>query len=99
MLRVSSIAAPALILYVVTLLPCCHDARQRTDASTIGDTIRLPAVNLREDGDKATGVILVTVDTLRADYLSCYGHTRVLTPAMDRFASMGVRFASAYSQA
>jgi arylsulfatase len=38
------------------------------------------------------GVILITVDTMRADYLSCYGHTRVLTPSFDRLASGGVLF-------
>jgi arylsulfatase len=99
MLRGPAFAAQAAIVCAAALLVCCHDARNRGDASAVGDTIRLPAVNLREDGDKANGVILVTVDTLRADYLSCYGHTRTLSPSMDRFATMGVRFANAYSQA
>jgi len=37
-------------------------------------------------------VILITIDTLRADRVSCYGSTRVETPHMDRFAREGVRF-------
>ncbi len=47
---------------------------------------------------KPLGVVLITVDTLRADYLSCYGHARVLTPSFDRLASGGVLFRQAISQ-
>lgn len=61
--------------------------------------MRLPAVPLAGGGERANGVILITVDTLRADYLSCYGHTRVLTPSFDRFAKMGVNFRNTFSQA
>jgi len=42
-------------------------------------------------------VLLVTVDTLRADHLASYGHPRVRTPHLDRLAAEGVRFARAYS--
>lgn len=44
-----------------------------------------------------TNVLLVTVDTLRADHVGCYGNDRVETPAMDALAARGVRFASAWS--
>lgn len=37
-------------------------------------------------------VLLVTVDTLRADQLGSYGHPFVKTPALDKFASEGARF-------
>src|SRR5690606_6078312 len=36
--------------------------------------------------------------TLRADYLSSYGHARILTPSFDRFAAGGVLFRSAIAQ-
>jgi choline-sulfatase len=45
-----------------------------------------------------TPVLLVTVDTLRADRLGCYGARRVRTPAMDALAADGVRFAEALAQ-
>ncbi len=44
------------------------------------------------------GLVLITVDTLRADYLSSYGHARVLTPSFDRLASGAVLFRQAISQ-
>ncbi|MBI3770098.1 MAG: sulfatase [Deltaproteobacteria bacterium] len=44
-------------------------------------------------------VILVMVDTLRADHLSCYGYDAIRTPAIDALAADGTRFAHAYAQA
>jgi arylsulfatase A-like enzyme len=40
-------------------------------------------------------VLLVTVDTLRADRVSAYGYRRPTTPNVDRLLARGVRFASA----
>jgi arylsulfatase A-like enzyme len=44
-------------------------------------------------------VLLVVIDTLRADRLGCYGADKPLTPVMDSLASRGTRFAAAYSAA
>ncbi|MFH1999605.1 MAG: sulfatase, partial [Planctomycetota bacterium] len=38
-------------------------------------------------------LILITVDTLRADHLSCYGYTALSTPRFDMLAKEGVLFA------
>ena len=43
-------------------------------------------------------VLLITIDTLRADVLGCYGGAAV-TPNLDRLASDGVRFTFAHAQA
>jgi arylsulfatase A-like enzyme/Flp pilus assembly protein TadD len=40
-------------------------------------------------------VLLVTIDTLRADHLGCYGRAAAVTPAIDALAARGVRFATA----
>jgi arylsulfatase A-like enzyme/Flp pilus assembly protein TadD len=45
-----------------------------------------------------TPVLLITVDTLRADRLGCYGARRIETPAMDALTAEGVRFERAYAQ-
>ena len=44
-------------------------------------------------------VILIMVDTLRADHLSSYGYTANTTPAIDGLAADGTRFAHMFSQA
>ena len=47
----------------------------------------------------APNVVLIVVDTLRADHLSCYGYTGIRTPHIDRLAGDGLRYASTFSQA
>ncbi|WP_419191813.1 sulfatase [Engelhardtia mirabilis] len=44
-------------------------------------------------------VLLVTIDTLRADMLSSYGHPRRSTPNLDALAASGARFERHYSTA
>ena len=45
-----------------------------------------------------TNVLLVTLDTTRADHLGCYGHEPAQTPTLDALAVSGVRFERAYAQ-
>jgi arylsulfatase A-like enzyme len=40
-------------------------------------------------------LLLITVDTLRADHLSAYGYARPTSPNMDRLARRGLRFTNA----
>ncbi|HLA98778.1 MAG TPA: sulfatase [Anaerolineales bacterium] len=40
-------------------------------------------------------VILLTIDTLRADRLGCYGYNSTLTPNVDGLAASGIRFEQA----
>jgi arylsulfatase A-like enzyme/tetratricopeptide (TPR) repeat protein len=43
-------------------------------------------------------ILLVTIDTLRADALGAYGNTQVQTPWIDRLAEAGVRFQNCHAQ-
>lgn len=42
-------------------------------------------------------VVLISIDTCRADYLSCYEHSRTSTPNIDRVAGEGFLFTHAVS--
>ena len=42
-------------------------------------------------------VFLVTIDTLRADHVHCYGYESIQTPALDSLAKDGIRFALAFT--
>jgi arylsulfatase A-like enzyme len=42
-------------------------------------------------------VLLISVDTLRADHVSCYGYGRETTPRIDRLAREGTRFETVVS--
>jgi len=44
-------------------------------------------------------VILVVMDTARADHLSCYGYSRKTTPNIDRIARDGVLYENAFTAA
>jgi arylsulfatase A-like enzyme/Tfp pilus assembly protein PilF len=47
--------------------------------------------------EAAQNVLLITIDTLRADAIGAYGNKTVSTPWMDRLAAGGVRFAQAHA--
>ncbi len=42
-------------------------------------------------------ILLIGIDSLRADHMSCYGYPRLTTPHIDRFAKEGTLFERTYS--
>jgi len=44
-------------------------------------------------------IILITIDTLRADHLGCYGYKQKTSPNIDRLASGGLLFRNAFATA
>jgi arylsulfatase A-like enzyme/Tfp pilus assembly protein PilF len=44
-------------------------------------------------------IVVISIDTLRADHVPAYGYTKVRTPAIDALAADGVLFQRAYSHA
>jgi arylsulfatase A-like enzyme len=51
------------------------------------------------DSSEIEGVVLVVVDTLRADHLGSYGYARPISPRLDELAADATRFAAASSSA
>jgi arylsulfatase A-like enzyme/lipopolysaccharide biosynthesis regulator YciM len=47
--------------------------------------------------EQPRNVLLVTIDTLRADRLACYGYPNAITPHLDNLAGRGLRFTQASS--
>src|SRR5262245_24928412 len=47
--------------------------------------------------DERPNVILITLDTTRADHLGCYGHARNTSPELDRLAAESEVFTQAYA--
>src|ERR1051325_3562881 len=48
-------------------------------------------------GAAPPNIFLITIDTLRADHVHCYGYNQIQTPALDDLAKNGVRFAQAFT--
>lgn len=64
-----------------------------------GRTPEVPAhVRVSHGALRGDNILLVTIDTLRADRVGVYGGGG-LTPALDRLARAGIRFSRAYSHA
>jgi arylsulfatase A-like enzyme len=59
------------------------------------------ATIVKRDGGrgKRKNVILISLDTLRADHLGCYGYNRNTTPFLDTFAKKGILFENCISTA
>jgi arylsulfatase A-like enzyme/Flp pilus assembly protein TadD len=51
----------------------------------------------RERAPRHPSLVLITLDTVRADHVGCYGDRQAVTPWLDRLAGEGVRFANASS--
>ena len=64
--------------------------------SLLGASPRAPEKGHAEN-PKRTSVVLITLDTTRADRLGCYGHRDASTPNLDRLAADGVRFEEAWT--
>ncbi len=50
-----------------------------------------------KSGSSIDNVVLISIDTCRADYLSCYGYPRETTPNIDQLAAEGIRFENVIS--
>ena len=65
-------------------------------------TVTFPGCSVEQERsteETRLNVVLVTLDTTRADRLSCYGHTVRTSPNIDALADVGVRFEAALAQA
>lgn len=48
---------------------------------------------------KKPNIVLITIDTLRADHLQCYGYAKDISPNIDHLAEKGILFSNTISQA
>src|SRR5262245_17735778 len=75
-------AIPVLLLASLAAALACNTPRAETEVKV--DPLPGPS-----------NVLLITVDTLRADHLSAWGYIRPPSPVIDRMAAEGVRFEQA----
>jgi len=59
----------------------------------------VPAAGCHRRTQGLPNVLLISIDTLRADHLSCYGYARETSPHLDAFAQDAALFENAYAQA
>src|SRR5262245_3855133 len=56
-----------------------------------------PSATVAAEPARDWNVLLITLDTTRADFLGCYGRKNATTPNLDRLAAEGVLFEQAFS--
>lgn len=64
----------------------------------LGQNATAPRPNAPASRPAKPNVVLITIDTLRADHVGCYGAQSVKTPTLDALARDGVVFERAISQ-
>ncbi len=65
--------------------------KQRTKLFCVG-VLCLASVRVFSGAQEMTPVILISIDTLRADHVGAYGYKRIATPNIDSFATGGTVF-------
>jgi arylsulfatase A-like enzyme len=77
--------------------------RQLIGAAGVGATAAAAAAagwnGLAVNLDHRRNIVLVVIDTLRADHLGCYGHPTIPTPNIDALAGDGMRFTRVFPEA
>jgi len=82
-LGVISIVLAGLLIYMF-FLRAGPDKKITIDKTLKSFQSMLSPVKIEE-----LNIILITVDTLRADHLECYGYDRIKTPQINRLANEG----------
>ena len=93
--------ALALVALLLLAAPVAGAVDQPVTAHTVGENSFGTTRAIRKSAEPHSvklNVILITIDTLRADHVGCYGAQNVKTPTLDSLARDGVVFERAISQ-
>lgn len=90
----SCFGRPHLVIAALALSSACGGSGSGSGGGSAG----LPS-SLAAGAAAGFNVLVVTLDTTRADRIGCYGKTDAETPAIDSLAANGVRFADAVTVA
>ncbi|MEW5800544.1 MAG: sulfatase-like hydrolase/transferase [bacterium] len=97
----------ALVLFIASTgimsiaIPGCIHSRNGEDTGS-APCRTAPSDSVNNDAasfvpSEPCNVVLITIDTLRADHLGCYGYKGVKTPNIDALARQGILFWQAYT--
>jgi arylsulfatase A-like enzyme len=81
----------ALSIVALALAPACRDGEEESPTQAAPGAEKAAARSARPN------VVLVVIDTARADHFSSYGYDKLTTPHFDAFAEDAVRFEHAYA--
>jgi arylsulfatase A-like enzyme len=91
MSRVGVLCATSLIVFAAAC-----DNREESPAVGADLSVAVPDINLECEG---CDLVLISLDTVRADHLGIYGYSRNTSPNIDEFAAKSILFERAHSTA
>ncbi len=83
-------------LALLTLAGC--KASSRSSSSAVTQQVSTSQIANSTVNPQSVNVVLITLDTVRADHLHCYGDDKIKTPVIDGLAHDGVLFERAVTQ-
>lgn len=84
-------------LLVLLALAACREESTRRGSADKESNSAAPASRKRFRADRsAPNILLITIDTLRADHLGCYGYFRATSPHLDALAAESILFENCF---
>jgi arylsulfatase A-like enzyme/Tfp pilus assembly protein PilF len=83
---------------VLLILAGCKSSPRSPSGSAMQQQGATPQIANSTVQPQSMNVVLITLDTVRADHLHCYGDNKIKTPVIDGLAHNGVLFEKAVTQ-
>jgi len=97
MVRISRRGSKSYFLVSIAILLCA--AFFLSQASQLNAQLNAMKTMKTGSGGGNYNLLLITIDTLRADHLGCYGYQQIKTPTIDNLAAQGIMFTQAITPA
>jgi hypothetical protein len=99
--RLRILAGLVLSLWIGLSLACSNESENR-ESLEVGGQAPEPEISMAQvqrNADPRPSVVLIVIDTLRADAVSAYGAVEGTTPTLDRLGRSGIRYQKAFAPA
>ncbi len=95
--RISQTRLTAWLVLIFLLIPLTIHKSYSSQHQLLGRSPR-KELTTRPSDDQIQNILLITIDALRADHLSCMGYERSTSPAIDSLAAQSMLFKNCFAQ-
>jgi arylsulfatase A-like enzyme/Flp pilus assembly protein TadD len=93
-----NVVIPGACWFALLILAGCQSSPHSPSSSRTQSQRPSPQIASSTVNPQSVNVVLITLDTVRADHLHCYGDNKIKTPVIDSLARDGVLFEKAVTQ-
>ncbi len=87
-----------MLLFVLVLLNGCCTNPRYLKTETENSILRPIDISFSNAESGLPNIVIISIDTLRSDHLSSYGHSNPTSPFLDKVGRNGITFSTAVSQ-